>query len=75
MAVKELQPGHMKIRAAHDFWNNLRASVVRKGVHDVKLNPKGKFTELDVRLWAAKNGYAIVALPTGALRIALRKAA
>ena len=75
MAVKELQPGHMKIRAAHDFWDNLRANILRKGVHDVKLNPKGKFTEVDLRMWAAKNGYAIIKLPTGAFRIALRKAA
>lgn len=75
MAVKELRPGHMKIRAAHDFWDNLRASIVRKGVHDVTLKPKGKFTEIDVRMWAAKNGYAIDKLPTGTLRLALRRAA
>lgn len=73
--MKELKPGHMKIRAAHDFWNNLKANIVRKGVHDVTLNPKGRFTELDVRIWAAKNGYAIDKLNSGALRLALRKAA
>lgn len=73
--MKELKPGHMKIRAGHDFWMNLRSSIVRKGVHDVKLNPKGRITETDVRIWAARSGYAVLKLDNGALRLALRKAA
>lgn len=75
MAVKELKPGHMKIRAANDFWNNLRSTLLRRGVYDITLKPKGRFTELDVRVWAAQNGYAIDKLSNGSLRLAVRKAA